>query len=464
MFYGRKFELSFLQDKYNSNKAEFIVLYGRRRVGKTELLRYFCKDKSHIFYVCRECTNNEQLKLFSKKILNNTPMEKYIGAFKDWEDAFRYIKDLDSKEKKLIVVDEFPYMVNGNNSIPSILQNLWDEELKNKNVMLIFCGSSMSFIEKELLSERNPLYGRSTGIYKLLEFDFFTSINFLKNLNNEEKLIAYSILGGTPHYLNQFEDNLNLEDNIKKNLLSKGCILYNEVEFLMKQELRETSTYYTLIEAIAMGNTKLNDIYTKTLIEKSKINIYIKNLINLNIIEKEYPITTSIKKKINVQNGIYKIKDNYFKFYFRFIFPNISELEEVDIDGVYNYSIKPWINEYVSFIFEDVCIQYMRNLNKNQQLPFRFSSIGRWWDKLSEIDLVAFDNTGNLICGECKWKNSKVGIKELNKLREKSVFIEGNYQNKYYYLFSKSGFNDELVKLSDIDTSIKLISIKELYV
>jgi AAA+ ATPase superfamily predicted ATPase len=145
------------------------------------------------------------------------------------------------------------------------------------------------------------------------------------------------------------------------------------------------------------------------------------------------------------------------------MFPNISELEEVDIDGVYNYSIKPFINEYVSFIFEDICVQYMRNLNKNLQLPFRFSSIGRWWDKLTEIDLVAFDTIGNLICGECKWKNSKIGIKELNQLKEKSISIEGHYQNKYYYLFSKSGFNEDLVKLSFIDTSIKLISINDIY-
>lgn len=161
-------------------------------------------------------------------------MSSYIDKFRDWEDAFRFIKDAPIKGKKLVVIDEFSYMVNGNKSIPSILQNLWDETLKNEDVMIILCGSAMSFIEKEILGEKNPLYGRTTGIYKLLEFDFLTSNKFFNNLSNENKVIAYSILGGVPHYLNQYNENMSIEDNIKNNIISKGSILYNEVEFLMK--------------------------------------------------------------------------------------------------------------------------------------------------------------------------------------------------------------------------------------
>jgi AAA+ ATPase superfamily predicted ATPase len=462
MFYGRSEELKYLNDKYLSSKAEFVVLYGRRRVGKTELLRNFCKDKPHIFYVCRECADNEQIKLFSKKLLVSSKIGEYINSFNDWEDAFSYIKDIPISGKKLVVIDEFPYMVNGNRSIPSILQNLWDESLRNENIMIILCGSSMSFIEREVLSEKNPLYGRTTGIYKLLEFDFFTSKEFFNNISNEEKVIAYSILGGIPHYLNQFNPMLSLDENIKKNILSKGSVLYNEVEFLMKQELRETAIYYTIIEAIALGNTKLNDIYTKTLIEKTKISVYLKNLIDLNIIEKEYPVTMGIKKSVNSQSGLYKIKDNYFKFYFRFIFQNITELESEDIDGVYEYNINPYLNEYTSYIFEDVCIQFLRILNKNRKLPFRFSKIGRWWDNKNEIDIVALDEKSNLLCGECKWKVSKVGIKELNRLREKSLSIRGDYEQKHFYLFSKSGFDEELIKIQKLDKNVHLFDVNDI--
>jgi AAA+ ATPase superfamily predicted ATPase len=462
MFYGRVSELEFLNNKYNNNKAQLVVLYGRRRVGKTELLRFFSKDKPHIFYACRECTDKEQINLFSAKLLSSSPLNGYIKSFNDWEKALTFIKDINIEGKKLVMIDEFPYMVNGNNSIPSILQNIWDEDLKNQNIMLILCGSSMSFIEKNILAEKNPLYGRTTGIYKLTELDFFTAAKFFVDNSNEDKVLFYSVLGGIPHYLNQFDSTLSLDENIKTNILSKGSILYSEVEFMMKQELRETAVYYSIIEAIALGNTKLNDIYNKTSIEKSKISVYLKNLIDLNIIEREYPVTTSLKKSISTSVGLYKIKDKYFNFYFRFLFPNLSELEAGDIDGVYKFNIKPFLNEYVSFIFEDISIQYMRTLNKHGNLHFHFSNIGRWWDKRNEIDIIAFDQNGNIIFGECKWKNSIVGIKELTALKEKSASVDGSFINRYFYLFSKSGFTDEIKALCKIDNSLKLVSLNDI--
>lgn len=463
MFYGRKEELDFLEDRYKSNQGEFVVLYGRRRIGKTELLREFSKNKSHVFYSCKETIDAEQLELFSKKLLKDNPIANYLKSFSTWEDAFAFINDLQTKEKKLVIIDEFPYMVMNNSSIPSIFQNLWDETLKNENVMIVLCGSSMSFMEKNILSEKNPLYGRATGIYKINEVDVFTSTLFFKNMNDEDKVIRYSILGGVPHYLNQFATELSTEENIKKNILTKGSILYNEVEFLMKQELRETSVYYTIIEAVAMGNTKLNEIYTKTQIDKAKISVYLKNLIKLNIIEKEYPVTEPIKKRVKVQGGLYKLKNNYFKFYFRFVYPNISELEESDVDGVYEYMVEPFLNEYASYVFEDVCIQYMRKLNKKQSLSFRYSKIGRWWKKQIEIDILAMDNNENGIFGECKWKNSKMNKNDLERLREKSLAVEEHFESKYYYLFSRSGFTDELVKIAEVDSGIKLITLEDIF-
>ncbi|MEA3424206.1 MAG: ATP-binding protein [Bacillota bacterium] len=463
MFYGRKEELDFLEDRYKSNQGEFVVLYGRRRIGKTELLREFSKNKSHVFYSCKETIDAEQLELFSKKLLKDNPIANYLKSFSTWEDAFAFINDLQTKEKKLVIIDEFPYMVMNNSSIPSILQNLWDETLKNENVMIVLCGSSMSFMEKNILSEKNPLYGRATGIYKINEVDVFTSTLFFKNVNDEDKVVRYSILGGVPYYLNQFANELSTEENIKKNILTKGSILYNEVEFLMKQELRETSVYYTIIEAVAMGNTKLNEIYTKTQIDKAKISVYLKNLIKLNIIEKEYPVTEPIKKRVKVQGGLYKLKNNYFKFYFRFVYPNISELEESDVGGVYGYMVEPFLNEYASYVFEDVCIQYMRKLNKKQSLSFRYSKIGRWWKKQIEIDILAMDNNENGIFGECKWKNFKMNKNDLERLREKSLAVEEHFESKYYYLFSRSGFTDELVKIAEVDSSIELVSLSDIF-
>lgn len=293
MFIGRESELNFLEERYSSNKGELVVLYGRRRVGKTETLKQFCKDKPHLFFSCRECTDKLQLKNFSEKLLKEKiPASAYISEFTDWEKAFRSITELPyGEKKKLVVIDEFPYMCKGNESIPSVLQNLWDDLLKDENIMLILCGSAMSFIEKELLAEKNPLYGRATGIYKMTEMGFYDAAKFFPDYSPKEKVIAYSILGGIPHYLNQFDGNRTLEENIKKSILSKGCALYSEVEFLLRQELRETPVYNSIIEAVALGNTKLNEISMKSLIDDtSKTSVYLKNLIELGIIEREFSI------------------------------------------------------------------------------------------------------------------------------------------------------------------------------
>ena len=206
-----------------------------------------------MFFSCRECTDKLQLKNFSEKMFKeNIPARAYVSEFSDWEKAFRSIAELPyGDKKKLVVIDEFPYMCKGNGSIPSILQNLWDEILKDENIMIILCGSAMSFIEKELLAEKNPLYGRATGIYKMTEMSFYDAVKFFPEYSARDKVIAYSVLGGIPHYLRQFDSSISLEDNIKKNILSKGCALYSEVEFLLRQELRETPVYNSIIEAVA---------------------------------------------------------------------------------------------------------------------------------------------------------------------------------------------------------------------
>jgi AAA+ ATPase superfamily predicted ATPase len=464
MFIGRKSELDFLNSKYSSVGGQLVILYGRRRIGKTETLREFCKDKKHVFYSCRECTNDEQLKSFSNKILKtDMPASKYIDSFSDWEQALKSISELPFDDKKLIIIDEFPYMVKGNFSIPSILQNLWDEFLKDENIMIVLCGSAMSFIEKEILAEKNPLYGRATGILKMKEMGFYDSIKFFPNYSNYEKIIAYSILGGIPHYLKQFDDKKSLSDNIKNSILQRGSILYSEVEFLMHQELRETTLYNTLIETIALGNTKLNEIHQKTQIDKSKLSVYIKNLIQLGIIEREFPVYDGIKEQVNIQRGLYKITDNFFNFWYAFVFPSISEIEGGDIDGVYEYSVAPLLDFYVSKIFEDICLQYMRNKNMSNKLPFRYSKIGRWWNNKTELDIMAIDkDKDNFILGECKFKNSPFKLSDLESMKNK--FAPKNQNAKqYYFAFSKSNFTEDVIKEATFDSNLFLISLDDLF-
>jgi uncharacterized protein len=460
MFIGRKNELEFLKSRYKKQGGQLVVLYGRRRIGKTELLREFCKDIPHVFYSCKECTDDEQLASFSARILKNSPVSKYTNKFSDWEQALKFINELPQQGKKLLIIDEFPYMVRANSSIPSVLQNLWDEILIHEDVMIILCGSAMSFIEKEILAEKNPLYGRATGILKMNEMDFGDSQKFFQSFSVEDRVLSYSILGGIPHYLKQFDTNISIEENIKQNILVRGNVLYNEVEFLMRQELRETSTYNTLIETIAMGNTKLNDIYQKTQIERSKISVYIKNLMDLNILNREFPVSDTVKSTVNVQRGLYSIADNFFSFWYRFIFPNLSELEAGDVDGVFEFSIKPFIDSFASKAFENICIQYLRTLNAKGLLPIRFKKIGRWWEKDCEIDIMAIGAKEEFVVGECKWQTSKVGMSDYEHLKNKATRLK--ITQPYFYLFSKSGFNGQLMKFAETDKFIKLVWLNEI--
>ena len=462
MFIGRQTELDFLHDKYNTPNGQLIVLYGRRRVGKTETLREFCKDKNHIFFSCRECTDEEQLKSFSQRILTkDIPAAKYIKEFADWEQAFKSLTELPGHGKKLLIIDEFPYMVKSNPSIPSVLQNLWDSLLKDQNVMIILCGSAMAFMEKEVLAEKNPLYGRATGILKMNEMDFYDAIQFFPDYSDLDKILAYSILGGIPHYLKQFDSRKTVAENIKANILQRGSILYSEVEFLMRQELRETTIYNTIIEAVALGNTKLNDIYQKTQIDKNKLTVYLKNLIDLGLVEREFPVSDGIKEQANIQRGLYQITDNFFRFWYAFVFPNLSELEAGDVDGTYQYAIQPLLDEYTSHIFESICREYLRRLNMQNKLPFRYTKIGRWWNKTDELDVMAVDrDKNNFLLGECKFKNASFSLSELTNTKEKFTPKKPT-ASVYYYLFSKSGFSDEVVKKAAAE-SIQLVSVEEI--
>lgn len=480
MFIGREAELSFLQDKYDENRGQLVVLYGRRRVGKTETLREFCKGKPHIFYSCTQSTDKVQLAKFSKQMFKeNIPARQYISEFADWESAFRSVLDLPyGDKKKLLIVDEFPYMCKANKSIPSILQNLWDAELKDRNVMIVLCGSAMSFIEKELLAEKNPLYGRATGIYKMTEMGFYDAIRFFPDYSDEDKVFAYSILGGIPHYLRQFRPELSVAENIKKNILTKGCVLYSEVDFLLHQELRETPIYNSIIEAVALGNTKLNDISQKSLVEDtSKTSVYLKNLIELGIIKREFSVDSKMKEKANSNRGTYRLTDNFFRFWYAFGFTNFSQLEDGDVDGVYDYVISPALHEFASFAFEDVCKEFVKKLQKKNALPFRYAKMGRWTGKTTvrdkdaqsglrvaetEIDLLGIGRDAKeYLVGECKFK--KVPFDYSEYLDTKAKLTPLKESAKFYYaLFSQSGFDEKVRAEADRENNLRLFDLSQI--
>lgn len=460
MFIGRENELEDLNRIYNSDKFEFAVMYGRRRIGKTTLLSHFCNDKDSIFYVAEEHNDKFCLNNFSKIILNHFNMTGFINNFNDWETAFKFIGKQAENKRIVLVIDEFPYIAYANKSIPSILQNVIDHYLKDTKLFLIICGSSMSFMEKEVLSYKSPLFGRKTSQMKLEPFNFFTSSKFFPKYSLEDKVRCYGILGGIPQYLEKFNDSLTVEENIKESFLNKSSYFYDEPRNLLKQELREPQFYNTIIEVIAKGASKLNQISTKVGESTDKCAKYVNNLIELGILKKEIPLGD----KETSRKTIYSVNDSMFKFWYKFVFGNSELIEQRKIDYLYENIIEPYTSDYLGATFEEICIQYMRKCNGSEKLPFIFHSIGRWWGnnphkkREEEIDIIC-KNNDSIIFGECKWRNEEINMSVVNLLIEKSQIF--NCDNKYYIFFSKVGFKKDVIEFGKSNENVMLVYLND---
>ncbi|HPZ07061.1 MAG TPA: ATP-binding protein [Candidatus Eremiobacteraeota bacterium] len=447
MFINRLQELEVLEKFYKSSESQFLIIYGRRRIGKTELLKYFARDKKHLFYSADLSSEQEQLRQFTEKLYSLTG-DAFLKnhSFPGWENLLNYLFDHVVKKIPLIIFDEFPYLCMSNKALPSILQKIWDEKGKDSGVFLVLCGSYMSFMEKEVLSSKSPLYGRRTGQMILQPFRYKVLKEFFPLYTEEEQVMVYSIGGGTPAYLRRFNDRYSISENVKEQILAKNSLLYKEPRFLLMEELREPSIYFSILKAIASGKTRLNEISQETGLEdRHKVNKYLTVLRELNIIKREVPVTE--EKPDRSRKGIYLLEDPFFRFWFRFVYPNLSYLEEDEIDYVWEKKINPYLNDFTGFIFEDICRQKLIELNKIDMLPFKAEKIGRWWDGKEEIDIMATGEKGEYLFCECKWSVKHVGVSVYEKLQEKSNRISEN-RKKYLCFFSRSGFSDELKKLS----------------
>ena len=463
MFIGREKQLKFLEDRYKKGKFEFIVIRGRRRIGKSTLIKEFCKNKKDvILYLAQQRNKTDSLLLFSKAV---NQYLKNSATYQDFQDLFVDIFEKSIQKRIILVIDEFPYLANSDKSIMSILQNLIDEYKDKSKLYIIICGSSISFMEDEVLAYKAPLYGRCTGQMKIEKLYYSDMKQFFQNYTNEQKIILYSIFGGVPAYLENINQKETIEKNIIDNFMEINSFLYEEPDTLLKEEVREPATYNSIIGAIANGASKINEISTKIGMEKDKVAVYLQKLIYLQIVKKENPITDkAISKK-----SIYSLNDNLFKFWYRFIANNKALIEFNDNkEEVYNILITPNLNDYIGHIFEDICKDYMLLHINTKKIPFVFNQIGRWWGTNNitkteeEIDLVAFTNDNkNAFFIECKWKNEKTGTNVLNDLIRKSELLP-QFKNKFYGICSKSGFTEELKEYAE-KNNIYLYDLNDLY-
>lgn len=442
-FIDRERELEALDRFWGEKEFQLIVLYGKRRVGKTELIKKFIKDKPHIYFLAQKLSENDNLKILGELVgeyFEDTLLKDF--GFKDWLTFFKYLRDK-VRGKLVLVIDEFPYLAEANKGISSIFQAGIDEHLKDTPIYLILCGSSMAMMEQEVLGYKAPLYGRRTGQIFLKPFNFFQASQFFPGLSFEERLTYFSIAGGNPSYLNRINPQKSVEENMVSNFLTPESPLYSEVEFILHEELREPRNYFAILKAIADGKTRVSEIVNATSLEKGVLHKYLFVLEDLQIIEKEVPVTEKHPSKS--RKGIYKLQDQYFKFWFRYILPNRSKIEEGRIDPVLKLILED-INILVAANYEKIAQDVLKNYEGKF---FSFDRMGRWWDKNEEIDIVALNEKGDeILFGEVKWSDKPVGTNIYQDLKRKATLVDWGRGKEHYCLFSKSGFTDEMKKIA----------------
>lgn len=471
MFINRNQELNNLEHRFRAKKAELFVLYGRRRIGKTELMLQFCKDKRSIYFLASQLKESDHLKQMMDVVQHRLkdPLLQNM-TFNDWESVLIYLAQKSEEEPLVVVLDEFQYLCEDNTALPSLIQRFWDLHGKSSNLFLILCGSHVSFMENEVLAERSPLFGRRTGQLKLQALTYRESGEFYPDFNAKEKTLIYGMLGGVPSYLSRFtlqnSEHLyetyhrSIEQNILNELLTPQGYLFDEVNFLLRTELREPRTYASILQAIAGGMTRLNEISQRVGLNTTSANKYLSVLRELGLVKRVVPLTERAPDKS--KKGIYKIADNYLKFWYRFVLPYRSLIESGNSDLVYHRMIAPNLSQYMGEIFEDVSRQYVSHYWQ-ERIEITPISIGSHWDSDLEIDIMTKNIDDSNCFGECKWWKRPVGENVLNRLIEKVNRLPLQWkQDPKYLLFSSSGFTDSL-KQKAIDTGVLLIDLNDLY-
>ena len=461
MFIGRKKELTKLNELYASDQFEFAVIYGRRRVGKSTLIQQFCDKKNFIYFVATEGGKSDNLEALSKMVTQHLLPEIQIPAFSSYEDLFVFMENY-LQERLILVIDEFPYLAQSDPSLSSVIQKHIDLIWKSTKLMLILCGSSMSFMEHQVLGYKSPLYGRRSAQFKIEPFYYPELKEFHWDYSPQDMALLYAITGGVAEYLSFIDPKKSVKENIMALYLQPNGRMYEEPSNLLKQELRDPKMYHSTLNSIVSGNATLNDIATKAGELPTSASFHLKSLIELGIIKKETPIG----EKETTKKSLYRIMDSSFIFWYRFIYGNQSMISMNRAEFIYEKLIEPNLSDYMGEVFESICQSYMMSSSVLENAPFFYTTIGRWWGshpslkRQEEIDVCAMSKQ-DILLGECKWTNKLIDKKVLNDLILQSQLFK--QKQRHYYLFSKNGFTDAVLEEAQQNTNIHLITIDDIY-
>jgi len=456
-FKNRGEQLRFLEKKYKTNRFECVIIYGRRRIGKTELIKKFIADKEHIYHLITQEEKSIQLKRMVNSVYSKFgDIEPKID---DFYDFFKYFSKV-VNQKIVFILDEFPYLVEQDKSIPSLFQSFIDEYLSKKDIFLILCGSSISMM-KSMLSNDSPLYGRRTGQMGLNAFDFMETRNILTEKNIKEQIELYSVFGGTPFYLQMVDQNLSLSENIVEKICNDKEVLHEEPWMLLKQEFKRPHRYMSILEAVADGYNTPKKIADHISIPQQSAPKYLGELERIRLLKHILPVTDRKKRS---RKGLYKLSDSFFDFWFKFIALNVSDAEENPVDFVENTVMRE-IDTYMGRKFEDICIEFIRKMSKENKLSSKYPQVGHWWYKENEIDIVALNQRENkILFAECKWSRNKVDISLLYELEHKKEKVRwgGKSRGEYFALFSKKGFTKNLLQEAEKRKDLILYDLEKI--
>lgn len=464
MFVGRQRELATLERRWDTGRFECVIVYGRRRVGKTTLINHFLEDRPAIFFSAIESNEARNLESLSRSIAmfehGDTTLES-APVHRNLESALEEVFRLASQRRLALVIDEYPYLAKADPSASSVLQHAIDRHGNDSRLMLILCGSSMSFMQRQVLEYQSPLYGRRTAQIRVEPFDYMDVRHFMPHYDARDAAMAYGLTDGIPQYLRQLDESMSIRDNIRRNILDPDCYLFEEPDNLLKRELRATAEYNAVIQAVASGSSRLNAIATACHMESASCSTYLRNLIDLGIVRKETPFREDSSRRT-----IYRIRDSFFRFWYRFVPPNMSLIQSGHADLVAD-RIMQSLPDFMGQTFEDICLQWILRHNAGNVLPFLVLDAGRWWGpdpstkRQEEIDIVATGNDpGTMLFCECKWRSVPSGMKELETLRHRAALLHPDHAR--YMLFSRLGFDAPLRETASRDETVTLVSFSEM--
>lgn len=471
MFVGRERELASLKEFYEKDGIGMTVIYGRRRIGKSTLITEFIKDKKYIFYTATKVGKTRNLELFSKQVVNLFMPGVEDIHFGTPEAVFDFITRNIGNEKIILVIDELPYWAEKDDALLSVLQKYIDRDWNDKNLKVILCGSALSFMERKVLSEKSPLFGRRDSQIKLEAFNYLDAAKFVPDYSNEDKAICYGITGGVAKYLSMIDPEKSIDENIVRLFFRTDGYLYDETRNLLTQEFSDISLVNNIVEQIAFGENTLNMIAGKIGEKEPTVLYSLDKLINVGLVEKKKCITDEKNKK----KTQYVLRDYMFKFWYEFIPKATSVIEMGQGEIYYQKAVKPVLHSFMGSVFEEMSRYYTLMKGITGEYGCFITSVGTWWgvenitDKngdtraqSADIDVVALSEIDKkAVIGECKFKNEKIDKGIYETLIRRGRLIAGKYKISKYIFFSLSGYTEWFETLSEED--VLLLTLDSLY-